>query len=664
VYWGLSLLPSGEIPLQWNDPNINCDDLVPEIGITATPVIDRSAGTHGRIFVVASSTQGDGIHYFDRLHALDLATGQDVMSVNITASVGGAGPANTFESVMQRSRAGLLLLNGVIYTAWGSYCDNQPFAGWIIAYYESNLAQAAVLNTDPNGTPPNTNTGTSGNGIWQSGNGPAVDPQGNIYVATGNGPWDVNSRDYGDSVLKLSPSLSVKDYFTPFSQATDAANDKDLGSGGPTVLPDIADGNGVVHHLLVQSGKDASLFLLDRDNLGKFHANNNSQIWQEMTNAITGGAFSSAAYFNGSVYYGGKGSPLNQFQFNSQAKLNPAASSTSINFSYPGTNPTVSSNGTTNGIVWAYENNSAGAVLHAYDARNLATEFFNSSSLSFGSAVKFAVPTVCNGKVFVGTGSSVAAFGLSQGSRIAKDFNNDRRADLIWENTSTGQRAVWLMRNGTLEASNDLPTIAPVWHIAGVGDFLGNGQSGLVWQNTTTGQCVIWFLANGTMQSSRYLPNAPSSWNIVGAGDFNGDGQADLVWENTSTGQRAIWILRAGILQSSFYLPTISTDWHIAGVGDFLGNGQSDLVFENTSTGQRAIWFLNHGVFQSSIYLPTVSTDWHIGGTADLNGGGQADLVWENTTTGAREVWLLKNGVYQSSFALPNVSIQWRLVNH
>jgi kumamolisin len=253
---------------------------------------------------------------------------------------------------------------------------------------------------------------------------------------------------------------------------------------------------------------------------------------------------------------------------------------------------------------------------------------------------------------------------IPQGSGVPKDFNNDGVADLVWENTSTGQRAIWFMKNGTLQSSTYLATVPADWHVAGVGDFLGNGQSDLVWENTATGQRAIWFMKSGTLESSTYLPTVSLDWRIVGAGDFNGDGQADLVWENTVTGQRAIWFLKNGGYSSSSYLPTVSTAWHIAGVGDFNGDGQADLVLENTTTGQRAIWFFKKGAYSSSSYLPTASIDWHIAGVGDFLGSGQADLVLENTVTGQRAIWLLINGVYSSSFYLPTVSTDWRIVDH
>jgi hypothetical protein len=426
LYWKTSVAPAGETAVLSTD--LQSTNLQPQIGITSTPVIDRSAGPNGTIFLVAMTKNATTLFY--RIHAIDLATGKDRLTPAIvSASVPGIGPADTFNPKFERNRAGLLLLKGIIYTCWGSFDDNTPFSGWIIAYNENNLSTVAIFNTDPNGNPSNTTDPLhgSGNGIWQAGNGPSVDSDGNVFVATGNGPFDsLNSGgfpalgDFGDSVLKLNVTggISVFDYFTPFNQAASSVVDRDLASGGPMVL-DIADRTGFVWKLLYQAGKDGNVYLLNRNNLGKFNPNNNNQIYQEIPDGVPNGVWSSPAYFNGSIYAGlgpldGSG-PLIQLQFDftnpELPLLKPTpVSSTTLQFNYPGATPTVSSNGTTNGIVWAYEQNASGnAVLHAYDATNLQTELFNSGTI--GGAVKFAVPTVCNGKVFVGTSSSIAAFG-------------------------------------------------------------------------------------------------------------------------------------------------------------------------------------------------------------------------------------------------------------
>ena len=476
--------------------------------------------------------------------------------------------------------------------------------------------------------------------------------------------------DYGDTFLKLSTpgSLAVSDYFTPFDQAVAAASDTDLGSGGAVVLPDMVDASGTTRHLAVGAGKDTNIYLVNRDNLGKFipGAPSNSDIYQELVGALPGGVWATAAYFNGAIYYGPVGGALRRFTF-SQARLDqvPAAMTSTV-FGYPGTTPSISSSGTNAGIVWAYENTNSGndaAILHAYDAANLA-ELYNSSQNAsrdqFGTSNKFITPTVCDGKVFVGTTNSVGVFGLL----VSPGSNGGGHADLLWEYTPTGDYYIWLMQ-GTVHISNIyLGQVPAPWRLAGKGDFNGDGQTDLVWENTVTGQRAIWFLKNGTLVSSIYLPSVSTDWHITGAGDFNGDGQADLVWENTITGERAIWFLNHGTVASTTNLPTVSTDWHITGVGDFNGDGQADLVWENTITGERAIWFLNHGTVASTTNLPTVSTDWHIAGAADFNGDGQADLVWENTITGERAIWSLNNGVITSSVILGFLPTAWEITEH
>ena len=423
-YWKTSAAPAGETAVLATSINTTAPE--PLIGITSTPVIDRASGPHGTIFLVAMTSKGTTFIW--RIHAIDLATGKDRLTPTVvSASVRGVGPANTFKPQFQLNRPGLLLSHGIIYTCWGSFSDDPPYSGWIIAYNENSLAMVGVFNTDPNGPQNETADHLHGSGgaIWQSGNGPALDSDGHVFIATGNGPFDrLNSSgfpalgDYGDSVIKLNVTdgINVYDYFTPFNQLASSAVDRDLGSGGPMVL-NIVDSTGHSWPLLYQAGKDGNVYLLNRNSLGKFHSTN--QIYQELPNGVPNGVWSSPAYFNGSIYAGlgpeGGAGPLIQFQFDftnpELPLLKPKpVSSTTLQFNYPGATPTISSNGTTNGIVWAYERNANGnAILHAYDATNLKTELFHSGVIS--TAVKFAVPTVCNGKVFVGTANSIAAFG-------------------------------------------------------------------------------------------------------------------------------------------------------------------------------------------------------------------------------------------------------------
>jgi len=687
LYWHASVLASGETP----SDDRGCGQVTPEIGITATPVIDRSNGingTGGTIYVVAMS-KASGPIYHQRLFALNLATGQEVGVVPIQASYPGSGPHNdgrghvTFDPGAYKERPGLLLLNGIVYTAWSSHCDIAPYTSWMIGYSETTLAQVVVLNFDPNGPRNNTFLSDgSGNAFWNSGAGPAADASGNIYALSANGPFDttLNSNgfpsggDYGDTFLKVSTqgSLQVSDYFTPFDQAAAAANDTDLGSGGAVVLPDMLDSAGRIRHLAIGAGKDSNIYLVDRDNMGKFSGtNSNSNIYQELAGALPGGEFATAAYFNGAVYYGPVGGSLRKFTF-TRARLDSVpAAMTSTTFQYPGVTPSISSSGGTAGIVWAYENPDSGsdqAVLHAYDATDLQ-ELYNSKQDQFGAANKFITPTICNGKVFVGTTNSVAVFGLLQqavipeGSGVSKDFNNDRLADLIWEQSLTGQRVIWYLDKGVPIGSTSLGNIDPSWHIAAVGDFLGNGQSDLVWERTN-GQHLIWIMAGGVSQYSIGLPTLSGGWHVVGAGDFNGDGQADLVWENSVTGERVIWLMNHGSSTSAIFLPTVDPSWHIAGMGDFLGNKQNDLVWENKVNGSRIIWLMNNGTPTTAITLPTVDPSWHIGGAGDFLGTGQASLVWENTITGQRLIWVFKNGQPTSAIGLPTVPADWHIVDH
>jgi len=306
----------------------------------------------------------------------------------------------------------------VIYTSWTSHCDVAPYSGWIIAYSQSTLARTAVFNAAPNG-------GGAGPAIWMSGGGPAADSTGNVYLLTANGAFETaldsngfpDQGDYGNSFLKLSTAggtLTVADYFTLYNAVSESSVDQDLGSGGILLLPDVTDSGGVVRHLAVGAGKDGNLYVVSRDSLGKFSSSRNN-IWQQVSGVLSGGIFSTPAYFNGAVYYGPVGAALMAFTVRNAQLSSAASSSTSNNFGYPGTSPSVSANGTSDGIIWAHENSNP-AVLHAYEASNLAHELYNSSQApggrdQFGAGNKFITPMIADGKVFVGTQGGVAVFG-------------------------------------------------------------------------------------------------------------------------------------------------------------------------------------------------------------------------------------------------------------
>ena len=415
--WHVSLAPSGETP----SDDHGCNQITPTIGITSTPVIDPSAGSHGTIFVVAMTKDASG-NYHQRLHALDVTTGAELAGspVEVTATYG----STTFDPGQYAERAALLLENGTLYTSWTSHCDAGPYGGWIIAYAESTLAQTGVLNIAPGAS--GSGFASQGPSIWMAGGGPAADASGNVYVLTGNGKFDTtlnasgfpSGGDYGNSFVKISPAggaLTVADYFTMSNEVTESSNDQDLGSGGILLLPDLTDATGTVRHLAIGAGKDGNLYVVNRDSMGEFSASTNN-IWQELDGVLPGGVYSNPAYFNGTVYYGPVGSSLEAFSVTDAKLSSMPTSQTSTQFVYPGTSPVVSANGTADAIVWAYENSSP-AVLHAYDATNLATELYNSNQAAggrdqFGAGNKFIAPTVADGKVFVASTDSVAEFGL------------------------------------------------------------------------------------------------------------------------------------------------------------------------------------------------------------------------------------------------------------
>jgi hypothetical protein len=389
---------------------MNCPSITPEIGITGTPVIDPTTGT---LYVISATMRGES--FFHRLHALDVATGAERPGspVTVEASVPGAGgdffsrsPVD-FLPYFQMNRAGLLLLNGVVYTAWGSYCDSRSYHGWVIAFDAGDLHRVSVFNSTPNG-----NQGS----FWMGGSAPAADPEGNIYAVSANGDFDSNTggTDFGDTVLKLfSPALVPADFFTPFNQEHLDQADIDLGSSGALLLPDSA-GSAAHPHLLVSAGKEGRIYLLDRDHLGGFSAAGDHQIVQSIQDAV-GPLFGGPAYYNGYIYFAAAKDRVKAFSI-SQARIGMSPSSQSATvIPYPGAVPAISANGNANGIVWLIEAGTQG-VLHAYDAANLRRELYNSGQNAArdapGPLIKFSVPTIANGRVYVGTANSLTVFGF------------------------------------------------------------------------------------------------------------------------------------------------------------------------------------------------------------------------------------------------------------
>jgi hypothetical protein len=420
--WGgpKNLIPTGETWVSSNDPG--CSDLVPDIGITGTPVIDPSTSTM-YLVTKTKTVGGSSTTYHQRLHALSILDGSEKFGgpMEIQASVSGTGGGTmggtlNFDPLINAQRPALLLESDAggehVVISWASHCDNGQYHGWVISYNAGTLAREAIFNSSPDGTLA---------GIWMSGNGPAADSTGNIYFVTGNGTFDVNTSgtSYGDSIVKLGPpaggKFPVLSYFSPSNQANLEAADTDLGSGGLLLLPDLT--TGTHKQVLVQAGKDTRIFLVDRNSMGGFNGSSNNVV-QQVSSQLSGGMWGSPAYWNGFVYFGEQSDNLKSFSFNaanSGVLSTSPTSQSNVGFGFPGTNPSVSASATTNGVVWAQDVSqyctpqSSGCgptILHAFDATKLSTELWNSSQVSAdsaGFALKFTAPTIANGKVYIGT---------------------------------------------------------------------------------------------------------------------------------------------------------------------------------------------------------------------------------------------------------------------
>jgi len=407
-------------------------DIVPEIGITGTPVIDPASGT----LYVVSATQ-EGSNFVLRLHALDVTSGAEKMGgpVALTATVSGTGNGSsggtlTLDAEWENQRPALLLLNGIVYVGFAAHGDNGPWHGWILGYNATTLQQTGIFCTSPNGV---------GSGVWMSGAGLSADvpdptnhPYGRMFVATGNGNYKATApyasgMSFGDSILNLDLTKGVPtihDDFTPANQAQLDAYDLDLGAGGVLIVPNQTTGS--YPHLLVQAGKGGEVYLLNRENLGGYNTGGDKVV-QELPGAVGNvGAWSMPAYWNGTVYYWGAKDTLKAFPLVNGLLTGPVATSAE-KYGFPGANPVISANGNTQGIVWTIESDayaSAGpAVLQAHSASNITTTLYSSNTNPTrdnpGTAVKFTVPTVANGKVYVGALGQVSVFGLLNGLQLA-----------------------------------------------------------------------------------------------------------------------------------------------------------------------------------------------------------------------------------------------------
>lgn len=413
--WKVSFLDKrrGIVPV--SEDEADCPFIRPEIGITSTPVIDLKTGT---LYVLARTNIRHSVssdEYFQHLHALAITTGAEKFGGPklITASVAGKGAGGVngqvaFDPLRENPRAALTLARDTIYLAWASSCDVDPYHGWVMAYDPKTLAQKAVLNVNPDG---------SEGGIWLSDTGPAVDAEGNLYVPTGNGTFDAGSggRDYGDSVLKLDrSSLAIRDYFTPHDQARISEADTDVGSSGPTLLPDQP---GPHRHLLLQPTKDSTIYVIDRDNMGKFHTDTDALVEKII---LPGAGLGAMAYWNGRAYFASSDDHLRAYAIRN-GRLAITTSST-MKFPDNGATPSISADGNKNAIVWAVTTkawdgaDTRHAVLYAFDATKLGQPLYTSEQNSqrdrAALATRFVIPVVANGRVYFAARGEVEVYGL------------------------------------------------------------------------------------------------------------------------------------------------------------------------------------------------------------------------------------------------------------
>jgi len=647
-----------------------------EIGISGDPVIDPNTGT---LYLVARTEEVvDGVsHYVQRLHAIDITSGAEKFggpvviadtsfdgtyyTYNSGPSVAGNGDGSsngvvTFNAMRQNQRVALTEANGNIYVGWASVGDVGPYQGWILGFNAATLALDAVFNDAPNGTEA---------GIWESQGRIAVDDSGDLYFETGNGTFDTTLNaagfpidgDYGDSFVKLAPDsstpadpningwgLKVVDYFTPSNQQSLNDVDDDLGSGGPLLLPDSA-GDAAHPHLLIGAGKEGKIYLIDADNMGHFDPNADHVVQETGAGLIGDGSYGTPAYFNGTFYYGGFGDQVKAFSV-SNAALSTAPTSQSPNFmDYGGTTPSVSADGTSNGIVWALDYNGTG-VLYAYDASNLANELYDSTQAAggrdqVGASAAFTVPTVVNGKVYV-AGESLTIYGELSTPATATSLKQDATTQGTWMGTYGGQGY------DVIDGSSSLPSYATV---------TPSGQSNYVWA-ASTGDPRALQTAGGSSRIAATWYSA-TSFTV----DVNlTDGQKHdlelyfLDWDNLGrTEQVQISDAGSGAVLStqtvSSFISGVYLDYAVSGnlmitISNLAGKNAvlSGLFLDPATTTASTATFLGQNATTEGTWTGIYGAQGYevIGGSTSLPGSatitpsGQSSYTWAGSTTDAR----------------------------
>ena len=602
----------------------------PELGITGTPVIDPASGT---LYVVAITKEiANGVtNFFNRLHALDVATGAEKFGgpVVIQGSVPGVGDGNDghgnvpFIQLKQHQRSSLLFLNGNVIIPFTGHFDYPPYHGWVFSYNGYTLEQNGIFNANPNG---------SQGGFWESGCGPAADPEGSIYLETGNGNWDSTNSNYGDSVLKLSTTngLVLTDWFTPYNQLDLNLRDIDLGSAGQIVLPDSA-GSAAHPHLLLAGSKAGTMYLLDRDNMGHFNPANDSQIVQSVSGAVNG-MWCTPAWFNGMFYYIASGDKLKAFTL-TNASINPTpigVGPTAIGSS----TPSISANGTSNAIVWAIQS-SGSAILHAYNATNVSQELYNSSQNSsrdgLGSSIRFTVPTVANGKVYVGTVGTLTVFGNSAFLAlplISPNGGTFTNAVTVTLSDSVAGATLYYTLDGTTPTTNSLLYTGPFVltqnaGVQAVAVMPGSPNSSVAEATFISSEKV----GRGTGLLGQYYPNTSASSPFVGSPLVRTDAVINFNWNSTSPDPSiptANYTVRwTGMLQPLFSEPYTFYTTTDDGVRLWVNN---QLVIDHWSPQSPTTWSgsINLQAFQHY----AIEMDYF-----QAQGGAVAQLGWSSPST-------------------------------
>ncbi len=411
VLWQRSLLDTqGRVtPIPTDD--LDCHVLGDEAGITSTPVIDEDSETVYVVGAMKDTSQGQP-QYFQKIYALNLANGQDrVAPTTVTTPSGSQFGSAKFDPLLNLQRSALLLEGGNVYVSWASHCDNGVYSGWVMAFSSTTLALTSAWAPDPSGI---------AGGIWMSGGGPAADSSGNIFLPVGNGWSDPSTggSNFGDSVVRLTNSgrtISVADYFMPYNYDKMYSEDLDLGAGAPILLPNQTGAR--FPNLLVTGGKDGTIYVLNRDDLGQWHANDDSQVVQSFS-IPNSSCFSTPLFWNNTLFYSIGINPLQAYAFDpGTGTFNTTpVSSSSMPLSWPGSSPSMSSNNGGDPILWVYQASRNVGILRAFDPADLTTELYD-TELSpdrdrTDGSVRFAVPTVAGGKVFVGSQNALDIYGL------------------------------------------------------------------------------------------------------------------------------------------------------------------------------------------------------------------------------------------------------------